>query len=155
MITHKFTGGPQFDKALRSLDLSKAKGVKVQMLKKAAEPMRETAERLAPLGDEAPHIVDHFVVQALSRVEDEDFGGKRGLEGDEAVVAVGASKDFFYDWFIEYGTAPHGKHPGTPARPHLRPAFDQNREAAIKSVQDGIWDYVRKTAERSVSGRTL
>lgn len=41
-------------------------------------------------------------------------------------------EDAFYGRFVEYGTAK------MPARPYMRPAFDQNKEKAVQAIKDRI-----------------
>lgn len=149
----KMQGGEQLARTLRGLDPSESRGVKVAMLKKAAEPIRQRMEELVVIGDIPPHIVDAIVVQAVTKVDDEDFGGTVDIGEHAAAVAIGPSKDAFYGHFIEYGTAPHDNHPGTPAKPFARPAFDEMKGEALKSLQDDIWARIRNSASRSTTGR--
>lgn len=51
------------------------------------------------------------------------------IEGFKSYVDLG---DFFYAHFIEFGTVKMS------ARPFLRPAFDANKEAAVKAIRDRI-----------------
>lgn len=86
---------------------------------------------------------------------------------------VGVSGEAFYAKFIEFGTSPHRipapskgrgknkekndrrvsfdggvytsvKHPGTPARPFLRPAFDAGARRAIEEVKKRLWAGIRE-----------
>lgn len=41
-------------------------------------------------------------------------------------------EDAYYGKFVEYGTAK------MPARPYMRPAFDQNKEKAVQAIKDRI-----------------
>lgn len=41
-------------------------------------------------------------------------------------------QDAYYGKFVEYGTAK------MPARPYLRPAYDQNKEKAVQAIKDRI-----------------
>lgn len=41
-------------------------------------------------------------------------------------------QDAYYGKFVEYGTAK------MPARPYMRPAFDQNKEKAVQAIKDRI-----------------
>lgn len=41
-------------------------------------------------------------------------------------------QDAYYGKFVEYGTAK------MPARPYMRPAFDQNKENAVQAIKDRI-----------------
>jgi HK97 gp10 family phage protein len=74
------------------------------------------------------------------------------------VVGVGPDKDAWYGRFVEMGTGPAHAEPqqaralemendqyaasadrrGTPAQPFLRPAFDQNTDAAIEAMADEL-----------------
>lgn len=47
-------------------------------------------------------------------------------------------KDAFYGSFVEFGTAK------MPARPYLRPAFDQNKERAVEAIKDRIDKRLKK-----------
>lgn len=143
-------GLEQFAKNLRSLDLSKQRAVKVKILMEAAEPIQETAERLVPVSDEAPHLVDHILRKPLTRVDDEEFGGKRSTFEGEAVVGVGPVKSLFYGSFQEFGTVRHK------AQPFMRPAWDQHKDGAYRTIQARLWDWIRSHAGGgSTSGRNL
>lgn len=156
MVSMKFDGGVQFAKALSALPLEKQRGAKLAMLKRAAEPIRERMEELVVIGDIPPHIVDQISVSVVSKLEDDDFGGMVDLPEGAAAVAIGPTKKHgWYGHFIEFGTAPTDSHPGTPAKPFVRPAFDEKAEAAQRSLQDDIWAHIRNTASRSVTGRGL
>lgn len=150
MVT--FQGGDRFAKTMRALHFEDQRAAKLAMLKKAAEPIRERMEELVKIGEIAPHIVDRMIVQPIRSIDDPDFGSVEVGESD-AAVAVGPSKDFFYGGMLEFGTAPHGKHPGTPAQPFARPAFDERADAAFRSLQDDIWAQIRDSAARSFTGR--
>lgn len=47
-------------------------------------------------------------------------------------------KSAYYGTFVEFGTA------HTPARPFLRPAYDQNKERAVEAIKDRIDKRLRK-----------
>lgn len=47
-------------------------------------------------------------------------------------------KDAFYGSFVEFGTVK------MPARPYLRPAFDQNKERAVDAIKDRIAARLKK-----------
>lgn len=96
------------------------------------------ANRMAP----APHI----------GIEVEKAGR------EQVSVAVGPTKEKWYYRFFELGAQPHeitGRpltfeveedlvrpwkvhHPGMPARPFLRPAFDRRKDKAIEAVADRL-----------------
>lgn len=138
-------------RTLRQLDPSEARGVKTAMLKKAAEPMRQRMSELAPVEEGKPDLRDTMVIQAVRKVDDLDIGEIK-LQDDESAVAVGPNQFGWYGLFQEFGTAPHGEHPGHPAQPFVRPAFDERLPAAIQILRDELFRYVRG---RSTSGRGL
>jgi HK97 gp10 family phage protein len=74
----------------------------------------------------------------------------------DASVKVGPDKSAWYGMYAELGTAPHtetsknGKtwtHPGEPARPFMRPAFEESKDAAlaalIANINDGLKDVAK------------
>ena len=153
MASQLLQGAAQFAKTLRDLDPSKVRGLKLRILKRAAAPMATRMGELAPWEPGKPDLKDSIQMQAIRSVDDPEFGGKMALAEDDAAVAVGPSKDAFYGYFVEYGTAPHGNHPGTPAQPFARPAFDETVDASIRLIQEDIWAHLRDTATRSGTGR--
>ena len=46
--------------------------------------------------------------------------------------------DTYYAKFVEYGTMPHGNHPGTSPRPFMRPALDAESEHALAVIANFI-----------------
>jgi HK97 gp10 family phage protein len=155
MIGMKISGGPQFAKALQALPFNKQRGVLVSMLKKAGEPIRERMEELAPREPGKPDLADSMVIQSVRSIEEVDELDVRKLDDSEAAVAIGPTKAAFYGHMVEFGTAPHGNHPGTSPQPFARPAFDETQNAVLRSIQEDIWARLRQTAERSASGRGL
>jgi HK97 gp10 family phage protein len=151
----KLEGGQQFAKALEALPFTKQRGVLTKMLKKAAEPVRARMEALAPREPGKPDLADNMKIQSVSKIDDGSELEARSLDDSEAAVAIGPSKDSFYGSFQEFGTAPHGKHPGHPPQPFARPAFDETQDEVLRSLQDDIWAHLRNTAQRSPSGRGL
>ncbi|KKL46087.1 hypothetical protein LCGC14_2349110 [marine sediment metagenome] len=43
-----------------------------------------------------------------------------------------------YAHLVERGTAPHGKHPGSPPRAFMRKAFEAHRESAARAFAEGV-----------------
>jgi HK97 gp10 family phage protein len=152
-------GHDLFNKAMRGLDPAEARGVRVKILKHAAEPIAERMAALAPNEPGKPDLKDNIKIQAVRSVDDPDFGGTMALDEDAAAVAIGPSKDAFYGFFQEFGTAPHqqgaGEHPGHPAQPFARPAFDEKVGEALRIAADDIWAHIRNHVSRSVTGRGL
>ena len=155
MIGMKISGGPQFAKALQALPFNKQRGVLTAMLKKAAEPTRQRMEDLAPREAGKPDLADHILIQSVRSIDDGTELEARPLNDSEAAVAIGPAKSAFYGSFQEFGTVPHGEHPGHAPQPFARPAWDETQQTALRSIQEDIWARLRQTAERSASGRGL
>lgn len=103
-------------------------------LEEAAEPMRQRMEDLATRGHVPPHIEEHMTISTASKVE-----GVR-LHEDEAAVAIGPQKDFFYGWFLEFGTVK------MPPQPFMRPAFDAEHPGALRRVAGFVWALLKGSA---------
>lgn len=152
MLTLKIEGGQQLAKNLAALSLTKERAVVLKMLKEAAEPMRAEAERLVPIGDEAPHLVDHIVVSTTNQSgEDVDIMGDLKRRDTEHVVAIGPIKELFYGLIQEYGLGVHAPH----AQPFMRPAFDSQHAASLKVFQEALWAQLRAASSGSTTGRGL
>jgi len=52
--------------------------------------------------------------------------------------ARGKVADTYYAKFVEYGTIPHGNHPGTSPHPYMRPALDAESEHALAVIANFI-----------------
>jgi len=126
----------------------------------AAAPVRDRARLLAPrdTGDLATRGI---VSRAVKRTR------------TYAEFAVGHRKDNFYGVFQELGVSPHSRkvgprrrgvnytgrrggdtrpvrtHPGHPAQPHLRPAFDQEKGRAELEVREVLLDAILEAIRRS------
>lgn len=53
-----------------------------------------------------------------------------------------------YAHLVEFGTAPHGKHPGARARPFMRPAYEETKMAARNALWSKIAQNIEKEAKR-------
>jgi HK97 gp10 family phage protein len=65
----------------------------------------------------------------------------------QTAVAVGPTKDYFYGYFQEFGTAHHG------AQPWARPGFDEGKDEALAIIGREAWAAIAAKA-RSVSPQT-
>ena len=50
----------------------------------------------------------------------------------------GKKANTYYAKFVEYGTMPHGNHPGTSPHPYMRPALDAESEHALAVIANFI-----------------
>lgn len=136
-IRVKFEGGAELAKTLNSLPAIYSRKVVLEALTEGAEPIRDTAARLAPLG-ETENLSEHMTISTAIRIGSTAGGRWRPVDANEFAVAVGPSKHEFYGLFQEYGTVHHG------AQPFLRPAFDQERGKALTIIGDALWWALRK-----------
>lgn len=144
----KLVGGQDMVRRLKSMPDAVSARVQRNALRKGAEPMRDTMERLAPRDENAnaPHLADNIVIGTRSLT-------KAG-EG-EVIVEVGPAlqpSDHFYGFFQEFGTAFH------PATPFARPGFDENTGKSLNLILADLWLSIRKFVGKggtSTGGRGL
>jgi HK97 gp10 family phage protein len=122
----KVEGLDALARALGQLPEAVGKRVQRQALKAGAVPIRDTATRLAPRSDEAPHMADSIRTGAYTRNESEE------------AVEIGPTGEHFYGLFQELGTKHHA------AQPFLRPAYDQHAAEALEIVRQHLWAALAK-----------
>lgn len=117
----------------RLQQLPEALSVKVQRdaLRVGAEPMRASAQALAPRGTIPPHIHENIVIGPAKK-------GLDDVSDDNVTVEVGPERKFFYGYFLEYGTVKMS------ARPFMRPAFDTQAPASLAVIGRELWAAIRK-----------
>lgn len=143
-ITYKLEGLKELQDKLAALPKNLARKVLRPALLDAGAIIQQEAGILAP---RRTGLLTVNIVNDLTLHND--------LSAD---VRIGPDKQAFYAIFSELGTVPHEEaspkgtkpyiHPGEPARPWLRPAF-QNKlkealEALAQNIEDGLKDVVRK-----------
>lgn len=123
------------------------------LLNKGAKPIIEEAKRLVPKGNgDLEKSIGAIPGRGQGKGEQVYIGPRRG----------GRFKGYA-GHLIEYGTAPHiirakaaggllrfngnvavpeVHHPGTPARPFMRPAFDSKKDEAVGIITDGCRDII-------------
>lgn len=141
-------GASDLEKRLRSLPDGVSKRVQIEALTQGAEPIRAKAQSLAPRSDSAPHMADSITIQPASRRMLDDAG----MHDVDAAVAIGPTRNFFYGFFQEVGTAFHG------AQPFMRPAFDSESRRSLNIVASELWTAIRRHLSlggRSTAGRNL
>ncbi len=135
-----FSGGQELAKTLNALPTAVSMKVQRDALKFAAEPMRAEAAILAPRGPDAPHLAENIVIGTPSDKSIETVIGP-----DQAVIAVGPQKDYFYGLFWEYGWIHHVAHP------FMRPAFDTKAPVSLNIIGQQLWIAIQKAAARMFS----
>lgn len=147
------TGGAEFAAQMRALSPRTERGLLSKMLVKAAEPMRQRMEDLAPQAPGAPDIKANILAKPTNAktLGQTDAYGMRDREETESVVVVGPAKGFFYGFFLEYGTEK------MTAQPFMRPAFDEKAPQAVSIFSAEMWSWMKSKIVRTVSptGRNL
>jgi len=138
-VSMTFTGWKEMARALRGLPEAVSLNVQRQALRKAAEPMRAEAAALAPRGPDAPHIADNIVIgtPAITGVLADLVH-----ESEQAVVAVGPQKNYFYGLFWEFGWIHHAAHP------FMRPPFDTKVSECLSILGRELWTAIERAAKR-------
>lgn len=130
-----FSGGQDLAKALSALPAAVSLKVQREALRAGAEPMRAEAATLAPRGPDAPHIAENIVIGIPT-------AGLLDVRDEDAVVAVGPEKKYFYGFFWEFGWTKHSAHP------FMRPAFDTKAPAALTIIGQQFWASIRQATAR-------
>ena len=113
-------------------------------LRAGAKPIRDAAKAAAPTGEPSGTNKQRYRLYQGALRDSIRISGRidrRDGKITASIKAGGKSKggaDVFYANFIEYGTKPHGKHPGIQPRPFLRPAMDAQAGAAVVAVGEYI-----------------
>jgi hypothetical protein len=93
------------------------------------------ATALAPRGPgPGPHLADHI-----------EIGVERGVDAQEFVAAVGPERRpefIFWGYWQEFGTVKQ------PARPFLRPAFDEAAPRSLAVLKTWLWAAIKKRIPR-------
>lgn len=132
MISIRFEGGAELAAELARLSTRLSKRLLRDALTEGAEPMRISAGSHAARRSPAPDIADNIVVSTANT-------------DDQAAIAMGPARRFYYGLFLENGTVKMG------ARPFLRPGFDGNVGRSLGIISAALW---RELAGRGVNRPT-
>lgn len=132
----KLSGFKELAEALEQLPKATARNTLRRVLRKAAEPTREAAQAKAPIL--SGRLRESVVVGTqLTRRQKAD-ARKEGTYFSE--IHVGTAKG--YSVPQEFGTVDHA------AQPFMRPAWDQNKDKALKIIGDELGNEIEKAAAR-------
>lgn len=142
MITRvKVEGLKELDKALAELPKSTGKAVLRRVLKKAGQPMADTAERLAPEHD--GHLKRSIGVSTkLTKRQKKEH--RKMFRSDKASVEM----------FVGAGGLPQahiqefGSEKILTPQPFMRPAWDQHQDEALNIIKSSLGDEITKAAAR-------
>ena len=135
-IQYKMTGLKELQVKLEELPVKLAKRVIRPALESGAEIIQQEAGIRAPR--ESGFLTTHIAIDLT-------------VHNDLTAEAhIGPDKEAFWGEFSELGTPPHMEsspkgtkpylHPGEPARPWLRPAFETKSGEAVQAMADEIRD---------------
>ncbi len=146
MITIKMTGIQDAKRALRALGPAIQKNVITKATRTAATVIAQEVRRTAPRNTGK--------LKRLIRTSKASRSGPQRrlnivVRSGDVVYVVYPDADAFYALFLEYGTSK------TPARPFMRPAFDQSVGEAIARFQErviaGVIIEAQKIAKRKAA----
>ncbi|WP_097082395.1 HK97-gp10 family putative phage morphogenesis protein [Rhodobacter sp. JA431] len=153
-------GLAELEKALDNLAKSQGKPVLRAAMRKAAKPMKEKAQALAPVRKGKLRASIKF--GSLLNGRQKKF--KRALtaeERDAIELYLGPSYRLGaggrHGHLVEFGTSPHinggkfagSKHPGTAPQPFMRPAFDAEAKPTIERLKPILWDGIQRAILRN------
>lgn len=138
----KTTGFAELDRALAEIEkTATAKAVMRRSLKKAAQPMADISNSIAPDGPTGNYSKSFKYSTKLSKRQ---AGLHRKMfRNDKAAIEgfVGTSDPAGVQQ--EFGNQNHGPQPA------MRPAFDQDKTALIDRLGQEMWADISKTAARA------
>ena len=148
MIDVDVEGLKELDAALAEMPEALRRNVVLAALRKAAKPIVQDARARARRGTDPKRRGSQ---KQRKRGESEAIGHgadsinvravKRSV-APEPTVAVGPSVKHWYMQFVEFGTSRQA-----PDR-FLTPAFEINKEAAVKVIGEELWKSLARTAKR-------
>lgn len=153
-IDVEITGLAELEKAFEALGRAGSKAALGAALRKAARPIADEANRLAPVGEDEDkpankRLRGSFKVRSTLSKNQRRGREKRGL----ARVYVGSSAPHAH--LYEFGHAQvHGRGQNrrvirhVPGRPILRPAFDMLKRQVAKSFGELVWQELLRVAKR-------
>lgn len=138
--TVKLEGLKELEAALSELPKSTSKAVLRRVGIRALAPVISTARQLVPV-DEGQLRDSLRVTTRLSRRQ-QRLNRKRAADEKAGVELFAGAAALPHAHLVEFGTF------NQPARPFLRPAWDANKGAVLKTIQEELGSEIEKTAAR-------
>jgi len=139
-VSVKIDGLKQLDDALGELTKATARGVLRRSLKKAAEPMADLANSLAPVGPTGEYAKSFGFGTKLTKRQASQH--RKLVRDDKAFVEGFVGTNDPAGVQQEFGNENHGPQPA------LRPAWDQDRRALVERLGKDLGTEIEKTAQR-------
>jgi HK97 gp10 family phage protein len=140
--TVKLEGLREVKATLQRLRATTETSIIKQVLSARAEPIAETARRLAPV--EHGDLHGGIVVSDRLTARQRGLHQKRGPNEVEVFVGAGPHPQAHLQ---EFGTSHH------PAQPFMRPAWDQHKEKALEGIVADFWAAIKKALARGGRGK--
>lgn len=147
-------GAQEIERILKQMPIKYERRIAKNALRAAARVIRNEAKRRVPV-DTGNLKKSISVVTLPGRIPAVAVTNKRGK---------GEKNDGWYAHLVEFGTKPHSTakggrkaglsaldarvHPGTPARPFLRPALDNKSAEAIQIIADATGKALARLARK-------
>lgn len=143
-VTVKVEGFAALEKELDRLSKAAGKGVLRRSLKRAAQPMADLMQGLAPRGNTASDQLAESVAVSTKLSKRQAAQHRKMFRDDKASVEmfVGPGPDPAA-WNQEFGNINHG------AQPFVRPAWDRDKDAMLKRLGDDLWIELEKSIARA------
>ena len=141
-VTVKLEGLREVKATLQRLRATTETSIIKQVLSARAEPIAETARRLAPV--EHGDLQGGIVVSDRLTARQRGLHQKRGPNEVEVFVGAGPHPQAHLQ---EFGTSHH------PAQPFMRPAWDQHKEKALEGIVADFWAAIKKALARGGRGK--
>ena len=152
----KIEGLRELENKLNELGKSASKTVMRNTLKKAAEPIAESARASAPVDTgnlKASIGVSTKLSKAQKRAQAKSAKASGGKDFSE--IFVGSASPVAH--LVEFGTAPHinqgkfagSQHPGTSPQPFMRPAWESNKDSSLDIIKSELASQIVKAAGRA------
>ena len=132
MLTAKLEGGVDMEKLLFQLQKSTPKRVVTKVMVRSLEPMKITAQLLAPIG-RTLRLTEGIEISKKTRPREQ-----RKSDVEVYCGPTGVS----YSIAQEFGTVDHAP------QPFMRPAWDQTKTKVLAVFAEEIWDEIYKAIER-------
>lgn len=141
----KLFGGKELEAALKGLDEKIAKSIARKAVKAGAEPILHAARSMVDI--DTGKLLESIVIKTGTRKGKSIFATVGTKAGDY-------KGQTFYGSFLEYGHYAGSRRIGNartwvPARPFLRPAFDQNVHKSTNIIQNTLANEIAKEAVRA------
>lgn len=125
------TGFAELERALKALPRAVELRVARATLRDLAEPLRAAMAQRAPRSKFSKwHLADNIIVKPVKE------------ENTTVSIAVGPERFFFYGRFVEWGTS------RVPARPFMRPAWEEFKPYALDALGVALWARITAAARR-------